>query len=101
MNCVLTRVAEWITEDLSKAKSGSLGCAQGHELWSIQEEVQMRPGHHWLCEFGDAALMKVMGQVARTWEINLQHRTWEDQEGTRFYNGGRALVIKRWLSRVT
>jgi len=30
----------------------------------------------------------------------LQARKWEDYKGTRFYDGERALVIKRWLNRV-
>jgi hypothetical protein len=55
----------------------------------------MRPGHHWLCEFGDTG-----DDTSCEKEFNLPHHTWEDYSGTRFYNGDRALVIKRWLHRV-
>ena len=46
------RVATWITKELVKAKSGAWGCVQTRKFWST-EEVDMRPGHHWPCEFGD------------------------------------------------
>ena len=75
---------------MSKSKSGAWGCVQTHEFWSIEVEVHMRPGHHWLCEFGDAG-----DDTSCQKEFNLPHRTWEDYSGTRFYNGDRVLVIKR------
>ena len=40
------RVAVWIARELPKAKSGVLGCVQTRDLWSTEEEVHMRPGHH-------------------------------------------------------
>ncbi len=55
----------------------------------------MRPGHHWLCEFGDAG-----NGTSCVKQFNLEHRKWEDYRGTRFYNKDCALVIKRWLNRV-
>ena len=55
----------------------------------------MRPGHHWMCEFGD-----VGNETSCAKQFNLEHRKWEDYGGTRFYNKDRALVIKRWLNRV-
>jgi len=33
-------------------------------------------------------------------EFKMQTHKWEDYKGTRFYDGERALVIKRWLNRV-
>ena len=42
----------------------------------------MRPGHHWLCEFGDTGDVTSCEK-----ESNLPHHTWEDYSGTRFYNG--------------
>ena len=55
----------------------------------------MRPGHHCLCEFGDAG-----NDTSCVNQFNLEHRKWEDYRGTHFYNKDRALVIKRWLNRV-
>ena len=55
----------------------------------------MRPGHHWLCEFGDAG-----NDTSCVNQFNLDHHKWEDYRGTRFYNKDSALVIKRWLNRV-
>jgi len=55
----------------------------------------LRPGHHWLCQFGEAC----DGTSCEN-EFKLQARKWEDYKGTRFYDGERALVFKRWLNRV-
>ena len=54
----------------------------------------MRPGHHWLCEFGDAG-----NGTSCERQFNLGHHQCEDYRGTRFYNKDSALVIKRWLNR--
>jgi len=62
---------------------------------STNEEKHLRPGHHWLCQFWDAS----DGTSCEN-EFKLQVRKWEDYKGTRFYDGERALVIKRWLNRV-
>jgi hypothetical protein len=40
----------------------------------------MRPGHHWMCEFGDAG-----NDTSFEKEFNLSHHTWEDYQDTRFY----------------
>jgi len=55
----------------------------------------LRPGHHWVCQFGDAC----DGTSCEN-EFKLQARKWEDYKGTRFYDVERALLIKRWLNRV-
>ena len=47
------RVAEMIAKELVKAKPGAWGCVQTRELWSTDEKVHLRPGHHWLFEFSD------------------------------------------------
>ena len=54
----------------------------------------MRPGHHWLCEFGDAG-----NGTSCVKQFNLEHRKWEDYRGTHVYNEDCALVIKRLLNR--
>jgi len=51
--------------------------------------------HDWLCQFGDTG-----GGTSCGNEFKLQARTWEDYKGMLFYDGERALVIKRWLNRV-
>ncbi len=71
---------------------------QAREVWSTEGEVHMRPGHHWLCEFGDAG-----NGTSCEKEFNLSQRTREDYRdyrGTRFYEKYCALVIKWWLDRV-
>ena len=45
---------ETLRRELPKARPGAWGCVQARELWSTKEEIHLRPGHHWLCEFGDA-----------------------------------------------
>jgi len=62
---------------------------------STNEEKHLRPGHYWLCQFGDAC----DGTSCEN-EFKLQGRKWEDYKGTRSYDGERAIVIKRWLNHV-
>ncbi len=47
---------EIVVRELEKAKPDKWGCVQARELWSPQEERQVRPGHFWLLKFG-----KVLG----------------------------------------
>jgi hypothetical protein len=89
------RVAEWVAKALPLAKPGVWGCVQARAQWSTEEDAHMRPGHHWLCEFGDAG----NGTSCEKY-FNLAHRNCEDYRGTHFYNKDSALVIKRWLNRV-
>jgi hypothetical protein len=89
------RVAEWVAKALPLAKPGLWGSVQARAQWSTEEDAFMRPGHHWLCEFGDAG-----NGTSCVKQFNLEHRKWEDYRGTRFYNKDCALVIKRWLNRV-
>jgi len=37
-----------IAKELAKAKPGAWGCVQTREMWSTDEQVHLRPGHHWL-----------------------------------------------------
>jgi hypothetical protein len=89
------RVAEWVAKALPSVKPGVWGCVQARTQWSTEEDAHMRPGHHWLCEFGDAG-----NGTSCERQFNLGHRQCEDYRGTRFYNTDSALVIKRWLNRV-
>jgi len=42
------RVAEIIAKELTKANPGAWGCVQTRAMWSTDEQVHLRPGHHWL-----------------------------------------------------
>ncbi len=50
-------------------------------------DVHIRPGHHWLCEFGDAG-----NDTSCEKQFNLHHRKCEDYRGTHFYNKDSALA---------
>lgn len=61
----------------------------------MSERRHLRPGHHWVCEFGDAGNgsceeMACSGMDARAWKLH---------KGTRYYNGEAAIVVKRWFHR--
>ena len=74
---------------------------QARELWSTKEEVHLRPGHHWLFELGDAGdgtCLETLPNGKK--EFTLAPRKWVDHKGTRFYNGDRVVIVKRWLHRV-
>ena len=85
-----------IAKELSKAKPGAWGCVQTREMWSTDEQVHLRPGHHWLFESGDGG----EGSSCEKLFSLPQRRTGVVYKGTRFYNGDRALCVKRWLHRV-
>jgi hypothetical protein len=89
------RVVEWVAKDFPSVKPGVWGCVQARTQWSTEEDAHMRPGHHCLCEFGDAG----NGTSCES-QFNFGHHQCEDYRGTRFYNKDSALVIKHWLNRV-
>ena len=76
-------------------KSGVWGCVQARVQWSTEEDTHIRPGHHWLCEFGDAG-----NGTSSPKQFNLEHHTREDYRDTHFYKGDCTLVINRWINRV-
>ena len=84
------RVAEWVAKALPLAKPGVWGCVQARAQWSTEEDAFMRPGHHLLCEFGDAG-----NDTSCEKHFNHDHRKCEDYRGTHFYKEDRDLVIKR------
>lgn len=51
---------------------------------------------HWLFEFGDAG----DGTSAEKSFSGMAHRSFEVYKGMRFYNGEKALTVKRWLHRM-
>ena len=128
------RTAEMRAEELPKAKPGKWGCVQvapgrierqpssdclhalligclprallqARELWSTKEEIHLRPGHHWLFEFGNAGDGTCIDKPSEhelhaDGSFKLAPRKWVEYKGVRFYNGDMALVVKRWLHRV-
>ena len=94
------RLTEIRKRELSKAKPGKWGCVQARELWSTKEEIHLRPGHHWLFEFGDAGDGTCVETVNGQKTFSLPPRKWVEHKGVRFYNGDSALVVRRWLHRV-
>jgi len=90
------RVADMIAKELTKAKPGAWGCVQTREMWSTDEQVHVRLGHHWLFEFSDGG----EGSSGEQLFSLPQRRTGVVYKGTRFCNGDRALRVKRRLHQV-
>jgi hypothetical protein len=93
------RVAEMITKELAKAKPGAWGCVQAREQWSEEEQIHLRPGHHWIFEFGEAP-DGTSCEFTFAFSPLQPKRNGVVYKGMRFYNGDRALKVKRWLHRV-
>ena len=74
---------------------GKFGAVQADALWSEQERRHLRPGHHWVFEFGNAGANKGIFEK----KFTLPAKKWEVYKGTRFYDGEAALVIERWFHR--
>ena len=83
--------------ELEKAIApGKYGCVQVRELWGQGEERHYRPGHHWLFEFGNAG----DGTSVEKTFSEMTNRSFQVYKGLRFYNGEKALRVKRWLHRL-
>jgi hypothetical protein len=89
------RVSELLAKELPKVKPNAWGCVQVRNLWSTKEEQHVRPGHHWLFEFGDTG-----DGTSCEKEFTRLGRQGKVYKGTRFFNRDRALVVNRWLHRV-
>jgi hypothetical protein len=87
--------ALWSTKLRGKVQPGKFGAVQADALWSESERKHLRPGHHWIFEFGDAGGDK--GSFLESFK--LAPRCWKLYEGTRFYDGEAALKVKRWFHR--
>jgi hypothetical protein len=46
------RAADTVVRELKRAKPGAWAYIQAREAWSTEEEVNMRPGHFWICKLG-------------------------------------------------
>jgi hypothetical protein len=76
------RFPEIVSRELEKTKPDKWGYVQARDLWSPQEERQVRPGHFWLLKF------------------KLGTRQYEEYKGVRFDNGDFVLLVDVWLHRV-
>ena len=91
------RLAELWAELQPSIKPRKFGCCQVRELWSTDEMVHYRPGHFWVFEYGDAG----DGSSFEKEFSHLARRSWEEYKGIRFYHGEVAIVVKRWLHRLS
>ncbi len=92
------RVADIVVRELKRAKPDAWGCIQAREVWSTEEEANMRPGHFWICKFG--TVPGSMTCVERKFELEGLKCKWEEYKGTRYSDGDSALVVELWLHRV-
>ncbi len=89
-------VADIVVRELKRAKPGEWGCIQARQVWSTEEEANMRPGHFWICKLG--TVPGSMSCVEK--KLELQGRKWEEYKCTRYSDGDSALVVELWLHRV-
>ncbi len=92
------RVADTVVRELKRAKPGASACIQAHEVWSTEEEANMRPGHFWICKLG--TVPGSMSCVERKFELQGSKCKWEEYKGTRYSHGDSALVVELGLHRV-
>lgn len=86
----------WANKLRSKVAPGKFGYVQADALWSEAERKHLRPGHGWLFEFGDAG----EGKGSFKQSFKMAPKSWQLYEGTCFYDGEAALVVKRWFHRI-
>lgn len=76
---------------VGKGGAGKFVAVQATELWSTEERVHMRPGHHWVAELGDA------GGGSPVLKGPFTQR--ETYEGQRYDPGEYALLLRRYYHR--
>jgi hypothetical protein len=69
------RVADIVVRELKRAKPGVWGCIQSREVWSSEEEANMRSGHFWICKLG--TFPGSMTCVERKFELQDRKCKWE------------------------
>jgi hypothetical protein len=84
--------------DLKRTKPGAWGFIQVREVWSSEEEANMRPGHFWICKLG--TVPGRMSCVEKKFELQCSKCKWEEYKGTRYSHGDSTLVVELWLHRV-
>jgi hypothetical protein len=65
--------------ELKRAKPGVWGCIQAREVWSSEEETNMRSGHFWICKLG--TFPGSMTCVERKFELQDRKCKWEEYKG--------------------
>ncbi len=92
------RVADIVVRELERAKPGVWGCIQSREVWSSEEEANIRSGNFWICNLG--TFPGSMTCVERKFELQGRKCKWEEYKDTRYSDGDSALVVESWLHRV-
>jgi hypothetical protein len=92
------RAADIVVRELKGAKPGVWGCIQAREVWSSEEEANMRTGHFWICKLG--TFPGSMTCVERKFEFQDRKCNWEEYKDTRYSDGDNSLVVELWLHRV-
>jgi hypothetical protein len=87
-----------VVRELKRAKPVAWVCIQAPEVWSTEEEANMRPGHFWICKLGK--FPGSMTCVERKFEFQGSKCKWEEYKGTRYSHGDSVLVVELWLHRV-
>jgi hypothetical protein len=91
---------------LKRAKPGAWACIQAREVWSTEEEANMRPGHFWICKLG--TVPGSMSCVEQKFDLQGSKCKWKEYKGTRYSHGDSTLVATaagcctciRWLCSV-
>ncbi len=65
-------------------------CVQAREVWSIEEEVHIRPGHFGISKFGTVPGNMICVEK----KFELQDHKWEQYKGMRYNDRDRALVVE-------
>ena len=58
---------------------------EAREVWSTEEEANMRPGHFWICKLG--TFPGSMSCVERKFDLQGSKCKWEEYKGTRYSHG--------------
>jgi hypothetical protein len=85
--------------ELKNTKPDVWGCIQTREVWSTEEETNMRTGHFCICKFG--TVPGSMTFVERKFEFHGLKCKWEEYKDTRYSDGDSALVVELWFHRVS
>ncbi len=84
------RVAEIVVREVEKTKPDKWGYVQARDLWSPEEERQVRPGHFWLLKVVPATLPNLSNSCVRK---KFKLGEYEEYKDVRFGNGDCALVV--------
>ena len=92
------RAADTVARELKRAKPGAWACIQAREVWSTEEEANMRPGQFWICKLG--TVPGSMSCVEQKFDLQGSKCKWKEYKGTRYSHGDSTLVVDVWLHRV-